>query len=186
MVERSGIAAVLAEAVEDEPDLLRRGMLAPAEQLDLLAELEPDRPVRERLALAREAEGLVLAQAKRKGRPKGSRNRATREMAAWVLRQYGNPLFKLGEAYSRTVAELAAELECTKLEAFDRQIDAIKALAPYVASKMPQAVDVRSSGLVLVLGGSRGADDDDPRAGPELVLQAEQIEEKQDVSGADQ
>ena len=55
------------------------------------------------------------------GRPTGSRNRRTQEWTDFILSQYRSPLVVLAETYSRPVAELAAELGCNKLEAFERQ-----------------------------------------------------------------
>ena len=66
------------------------------------------------------------------GRPRGSRNRRTQEWVEFILSQYRSPLIVLAETYSRPVAELAAELGCDKLEAFERQQAAAVALAPYL------------------------------------------------------
>lgn len=44
------------------------------------------------------------------GRPKGARNRTTEEWRAFILSRYRSPAVFLAELYSRTPAELSAEL----------------------------------------------------------------------------
>lgn len=78
----------------------------------------------------------------RPGRPAGSRNKRTEEWVAYLLGRYRSPLVMLAETYSRTTASLAAELQCKKSEAFDIQVKAATALAPYLHQKLPQAVEV--------------------------------------------
>lgn len=74
------------------------------------------------------------------GRPAGSVARHTAEWRRLMLERYRSPLIVMAEAYSRPVAELAAELGCTRREAFEIQQRAAAELAPYVHSKMPIAV----------------------------------------------
>lgn len=90
------------------------------------------------------------------GRPAGSRNRRTVEMARYLLANYRHPLVGLAEIYSRPVGVLAAELGCTKLEAFQAQLTAMRELAPYVAQKMPTMIDARHL-LVDETGHDQGA-----------------------------
>ena len=63
-----------------------------------------------------------------------SRNRRTQEWVEFILSQYRSPLVVLAETYSRSVEDLARELGCDKLEAFERQQAAAVALAPYLHS----------------------------------------------------
>ena len=60
----------------------------------------------------------------------------------------------MAKTYSRPVEVLAAELECSKAEAYALQIKAAAELLPYVEGKMPVQVDVTSGGLpVMILPG---------------------------------
>lgn len=77
------------------------------------------------------------------GRPRGSRNRRTSELVGFLLSRYTHPLVGLAETYSRPVGVLAAELGCSKLEAFQLQVTAMKELAPYVAQKLPTMIDFK-------------------------------------------
>jgi hypothetical protein len=119
------------------------------------------------------------------GRPRGSRNKRTEETIAFILARYRNPLVVLAETYSRSTAELARLLSCKKREAFELQLEAAKQLAPYVASKMPQALEVddrRAVALTLIV-----APDMAPRGSPtidQMPQSARVIEskEKQELS----
>lgn len=91
---------------------------------------------------------------RRAGRPAGSGNKRTEQTVAYLLARYRHPLIVLAETYSRPTEELARILQCKKIEAFELQIEAAKQLAPYVASKMPQALEIddrRATSLVLVV-----------------------------------
>lgn len=74
------------------------------------------------------------------GRPAGSVARKTAEWQQYILTRYRSPLVGLAEIAARPARDLAEELGCTALEAFDRQLKALAELAPYVHSKMPAAV----------------------------------------------
>lgn len=94
----------------------------------------------------------VAVEAPRGGRQPGARNRKTREWVEFLQRRYQSPLVMLAETYSRPVDELARELGCTKLEAFDRQVEAAKHLAPYMHQKLPTAIELgNADGIPLQL-----------------------------------
>jgi len=96
-----------------------------------------------------------LARPKRgRGRPPGSRNKRTEEWVEYLSARYPSPLIALAETYSRPVDELAAELNCTKLEAFKIQIIAAKELAPFWHQKQPIAVAVEGGLLNLFIEAS--------------------------------
>jgi hypothetical protein len=135
MAEETGVAKVLDEIVP-------RGPLIPAEQLDMLADEMPGTTAFDRVQAA-----------KGRGRPKGSANRRTRDFAEYLLARYPDPREVMAQTYARPVDELAAELGCTKLEAFQLQQRAAAELAPYLASKMPVAVSVNHRGIALVIPG---------------------------------
>lgn len=105
------------------------------------------------------------------GRPQGSKNRRTVEFIEYLKKLgYSDPLRGLAEVWSRPIEVLAAELGCSKLEAFDRQVDAMKAAMPFWHQKMPQAVvidETASMTLITVdstemLAMLRNRPDDDP------------------------
>jgi hypothetical protein len=151
--------------------------LAKEQQLDLLAddaEPEADLPLVD--VSVRRAGG-------KGGRPKGRMNRSTEQWVGYVQSRYRSPLIGLAETWSRSVEDLAKELQLYRygatglpllgkdgepllnlVEAFKLQQAAMATALPYLHSKMPQAVQVtaKTRGL-LVIGdlGSDGASDDD-------------------------
>src|SRR5579859_3606091 len=106
-----GLSAAVAATVEaGEPPVASAQQLPllPSEQLDLL----PTAAVERHQAL----------QAPRKaGRPPGAINRSTKAWREFLLSKHRSPLEVLAETYSRPVQDLAAELGCSKLEAFQLQ-----------------------------------------------------------------
>lgn len=127
-----------------------RGELpAEAEQAGLFDEADADLP----LAPAR--------QAPTGGRPKGAKNRATKEWMEFFLSRYRSPLIGLAELYSRPVQQLAQTLGCDLLEAGKLQMAAMQAILPYVHQKQPVAIEAagRTRGLLILgdLGSLDGA-----------------------------
>lgn len=87
------------------------------------------------------------------GRPPGAKNKRTEEWTDWLLSNYRSPLEGLAQACSMSVRDLAELLSCKPLEAYKLQIEAAKALAPYLHQKQAVAVDLKSKNLVqLVIG----------------------------------
>lgn len=87
------------------------------------------------------------------GRPKGALNKSTAALRDYIVSRYGHPLDALAALAFQPVADLARELRQAAATAqiaggFDvldlvrLQIDALKELAPYVASKAPVEVNV--------------------------------------------
>ena len=79
---------------------------------------------------------------KSKGRPKGSRNKATEDFVRFITSQYGTPGEVLARTYARPVRELAAELGCSLKEAHELRMKAADALMPYMHSKRPIEANV--------------------------------------------
>lgn len=93
---------------------------------------------------------------KRRGRPQGSKNRRTEAVAAWLLSQGRHPLLVMMEAYAMSPAELAARLgmkavdDDQLLEIYKLQLRMAEAVAPYVAQRLPQAVQVAAAGHLSI------------------------------------
>lgn len=100
------------------------------------------------------------------GRPAGSKNKNTKEWADYILSKYASPLEVLAKTYSRPVELLAAELNCSRLEAYKVQVAAARELSPYIHQKQPTAIDVGENGLISLsintgqFAGEKASDDD--------------------------
>jgi hypothetical protein len=136
--EKIGINTAVAEAIAQNGGVQVPNFVD-AEQLSLipLRKVEDGAEAVSRGSLAR---GV--------GRPPGSKNRRTQEMADYILSRYTSPLIALAETYARPVQDLAKELGCDKLEAFKLQLVAAKELAPYLHQKLPIAIDTGEKGLI--------------------------------------
>lgn len=88
------------------------------------------------------------------GRRPGSRNRRTEATVAWLLSQHRHPLLVMMEAYSMTPQALADRLglgeEADLLEVFKLQMRMAEAVAPYVAQRLPQAVQIDARAGVTI------------------------------------
>ncbi len=93
------------------------------------------------------------------GRPPGSKNKRTEEWVEYLLSRYRSPLVVLAEVYSRSVDDLAKELRCDRLEAFDRMLAAAKTLAPYLHQAQPQAVRIDGKGMLQLVINPYGGQD---------------------------
>lgn len=141
-----GIAAVAADLDPRLLPLTGAAAAAPA-QLGLLDDGEPYEPAEDSTPFQRSIER------RGPGRPKGSVNKRTAEFRDYILKRYGDVLTGLAEVAFMRIEDLAAELGCTKLEAFDRWLRCREALMPYVHAKMPTEVAVKAERLpTLVIG----------------------------------
>lgn len=100
------------------------------------------------------------------GRPAGALNKRTEDWAQYLLSRYRSPLIGLAEIYSRPVAQLAMDLGFapeelakspgTLVELFRVQVDAFKAILPYVHCRKPVELDIserKSVALTVVIDG---------------------------------
>lgn len=126
------------------------------------------------------AHPLAGALGKRKaGRPPGSPNRRTERTVQWFLSQNRHPLAVMAEAYSMSPPQLARAIglplpkrqvkhegapstwveedgydTATLLEIFKLQLRMAEACAPYVAQRLPQAVELSGGAdFTLTFGG---------------------------------
>lgn len=94
------------------------------------------------------------------GRRPGSKNRRTEAVVSWLLAQHRHPLSVMMEAYSMTPADLAQRIGIAApdadqlLDIFKLQVRMAEACAPYVAQRLPQAVQIDAkAGLTISLEG---------------------------------
>lgn len=164
--EKAGIQTAVADL--HDPNQLP---IMPAEQLPLL-------PIRE---MGQENAAETGENPRGVGRPKGAKNRSTKEWTEYLLGRYRSPLIALAETYSRSIADLAVELgynldtitPAQRKELFQLQLQCARELAPYVHQKQPIGLDTGETGLVtLVIGGMPGqitAGVNDPLAGMQII-----------------
>lgn len=103
------------------------------------------------------------------GRPKGSRNRSSEDLARLVQQIGGNPVLAMARVAGMSLAQIKEMLGCTRVEAFDRWVMVLDKLAPYVASKMPLAVAVK--GQLATLNFTVPLGDGQALMGPDAVAQ---------------
>jgi len=116
-----------------------------AEQLDLLPEVVSiDRFDQEKIR----ANGI---EERRRGRPKGAENLASRQVREMVFRECGIPLLELARWASLTPEELALRLGCTKLEAFDRKKAMLAELASFTQPRLAPTDDKGRAVVPMVM-----------------------------------
>ncbi len=108
------------------------------------------------------------------GRRKGSKNRRTEAVTAWLLQQHRHPVSVMMEAYTMSPADLAERIGLRKamvrrkrgdeeyeeegehysnadlMDLFKLQLRMAEAAAPYVAQKLPQAVQIDAKAGVTI------------------------------------
>jgi hypothetical protein len=112
--------------------------------------------------------GPAAGEARRRGRPRGSVNKRSVDLARYIEAQYGGMTpgqqsaavalvtakelkaarGSVVKALADKAAILARELGCTKLEAWREMRAEREGLMPYVHQKRPQALEVDAKGLV--------------------------------------
>jgi hypothetical protein len=136
----SGLAGQLAadQPEEDQPSLL---LADPEGEFSLFGG-----PVRHVAKIRDDAK-------RARGRPKGSQNRRSADLANYLLSMgYRDPALNLADIANATPADLAAELGCDALEAFDRMVKANVELMRYFHAAKPQeiAVTTRTMGIMMI------------------------------------
>ena len=157
----------LEEELDQARDLVA---LDDPEQLELLRDQLPGRDAGTAVAVSR---------SRGRGRPPGALNKRNAKFRDQILALGPHPALALQRAYSTPVETLAAQLECSKLEAAQLAIRAASELLPYVEGKQPVTVDLRQQhDVVLIMGGAPGVQ------GEELERIADQVNEAEE-SGLD-
>jgi hypothetical protein len=127
----TGQAGVVAEAVSGVgAEIASARAAADGEIVDLFPLPGCERGVNDGAARERAID------ARKRGRPPGAANKSTKDLREYLLRRGVNPLQAMMEWALHTPESLAAELGCTRLEAFDRLAGVWRELAPYFAAKM--------------------------------------------------
>jgi hypothetical protein len=115
-----------------------RNLLLRATTLVLAAqtqEAEDEEPTLDLLGLPEIQKSANLSRAGR-GRPRGARNRTTKEWCEHITRKYGSPLEVLAQMARAPIGQLARELGCTRLEAYVQKRHAAESLAPFLHPKL--------------------------------------------------
>lgn len=125
----------------------------------------------------------ALGSAKRaRGRPKGAKNRRTEAVVAWLLQDHRHPLAVIMEAYSLSPGDFAKAIGIpspdndTLLDIVKLQLRMAEAALPYIAQKMPMAVQVDGvqplsiSFAGISLGGNGGVSDPARGGAPEISV----------------
>ena len=121
-------------------------LIPDGEQLELIRDQVPDRDA---------GAAVKVLRTRGRGRPPGSMNRRNAKFRDQILALGPHPAVALQRAYSMPVEALAAELECSKLEAFQVGVRAAAELLPYIEGKQPVTVDIREKhDVVLVFAGN--------------------------------
>jgi hypothetical protein len=169
--------------------------------VELAAEAKPAEPEQLDLSLpptrfepGSAAHDELVAHIKRDriGRPRGSRNLVTRDALKLGRQVAGDPILESVRWLQHTPATLAAELGCTKLEAWDR-LEKIRAdLRPYYYARQAP-VDGEGNAVLpsftMVIGGRSSAANDQPpwiyEGGPAIEQNQQLSEAEPDVSHGD-
>jgi hypothetical protein len=140
----------------DHPSPLS-GDLDQARDLAVLADPEQLELIRDQVPGRHAATAVAVAERRGRGRPKNSLNRRNAKFRDQILALGPHPAIALQRAYSTPVETLAAQLDCTKLEAATLAIRAATELLPYIEGKQPVTVDLREKhDVVLIMAGAPG------------------------------
>ncbi|NYT42309.1 hypothetical protein HZY97_16170 [Sphingomonas sp. R-74633] len=138
----TGLASAVGQAIE------RRGemMFADPEQVELA--LEAAGGLRDLPAVK-----AAVVEVRKAGRPKNSPNKRTGKIRDFLLSQHRHPLHTLAMMQDQSPDVLAAQLDCSKLEAARVIVAAAGELAPYCESRMPIGIANAGEGhMMMVLG----------------------------------
>lgn len=92
------------------------------------------------VALFQDTSGL--GQEKRSaGRPKGAKNKSTKEWVEYFLNRCKSPLMFLGQVITEDTETLARKMCANRIEVLKVQVGAANALLPYIHQKQPLAIE---------------------------------------------
>jgi hypothetical protein len=141
-----------AALVDEGGDLLDFQYLPDPKQLDLLRDKQGNLP-RDALQTLRSNNGP--------GRPKGARNKASKQVAKYFISKYGNPLDVLGEIINTPVDLMVDQLKLAQggeakhkpvraMDAVNLRLRAVDIVMPYLYGKQPITVDVNGKADVIL------------------------------------
>jgi len=163
----------------DHPGPIEEELTA-ARDLVLLEEPEQLELIRDKVTGRDAGAAVQAARRKGRGRPPGALNKRNAKFRDQILALGPHPALALQRAYSTPVETLAAQLECSKLEAAQLAIRAASELLPYVEGKQPVTIDLREQhDVVLIMGGAPGV------RGEELQAIADQVNDADEHGGLD-
>jgi len=94
--------------------------------------------------------GAPTPEPRRPGRPPGSRNKRTLDWINYLLSRYASPLEVLAQMTVARVEDLARDLHCTRLEAWQEKRHAAIGLAPFLHQRQPLAVNLTERRVVYL------------------------------------
>jgi hypothetical protein len=167
----SGEQGVMAAALSDAKSLLEAAAVE-EEQLDLLAPPSPEEMAEAREDLGPEAGKLAVlrhAREKRRGRPKGARNKRTDDFARYLLSFGQHPAITMMQIQSTPPEALIEASKQEKVHSFSKagearivverlsyeqaqslRIRCAEGLMPFLESKKPVAVDMTIRGVDVI------------------------------------
>lgn len=164
----TGLAAALAQQLagaEIPGEIEEQLELTELAQLPLLGEIKVD--------------GRIVTG----GRPKGSLNKATKELAAYVLSRHRHPVIGAAEVCDLPVKELARALACDLIEAAKYQQTCREFVAKYTLQAMPQAIkmDMGTVGMLMVINQNSARAGENPERS-DFALDLTPIKQNQPLS----
>lgn len=156
--------------IRDAKALVERAASHEAEQLDLLGVPDPEDIVMARETLGREVGPVaVLQEARRRGRPKGVRNRRTDDFRKFILGFGQHPavtLMQIQSTPAEVLVERSAAMDPPKRrmtigDAEQLRVRCAESLLPYIEGKQPVRVDMSFSGVAdLIIEGVTHSSDE--------------------------
>jgi hypothetical protein len=118
------------------------------------------------------------------GRPRGSTNRTTRDLVKLITSKGKHPLLAMAEIVATPIDVIAATLGCKKIEAAEYHRKVMSDLAPYVAQRLPLAVQVQGANAGVLIINTGGPIGEQSAAGLDMRV-IEHDEQNQALSGDD-
>lgn len=166
--DRTG-KSVADDAIRSAKALVEQAREREAEQLDLLGVPDPEDIVEAREKLGKRAGPLaVLAEARKRGRPKGVKNRRTDDFRKYILGFGQHPaitLMQIQNTPAEVLVERSAAVDPVKRrmslgDAEQLRTRCAESLLPYIEGKQPVRVDMTVTGgsdlIIEGWGGSTG------------------------------
>ena len=120
------------------------------------------------------------------GRPKGSRSKSTKDLVKLIEATGRHPLLAMAEIVATPIDVIARTLGCKKIEAAEYHRKVMNDLAPYVAQRLPTAIEIPGANagvLIINMGAPHGENPSLDQVFGRVLDHAEQVEENQALSG---